>query len=163
MNQEYQQFLNFKEFLQKLRITARQELFMKQMYKECILHDFELFYSTNIAQDEPENPHLLLWRPSNKNHEPENCIVFKIQGKFFQVKPHEQSSTGLLMRFLIQVYVKGKYECPYCYRKKKKIGNFIEVCNVCLQSCCTKCREKIKHCNNCKKGSGNYTMKFNEI
>ena len=157
-----QNFRNFQEFLQELRMTEKQKVFMEQMFKECVLHDMELLFSNHIVDDESKNPRLLLWRPT-QDEEPVQSIYFKIQKRFVQVTPTELSSTGLLMRFIISVYVKEKYQCPYCHRKRKKVGYFIEMCSVCLQSCCPKCREGITHCNNCKKQAGHYSLKFDEV
>ena len=161
-NKESEKFTNFKEFLQLVHMNDKQRTFLIQMFKECELHDLELLFSFDIDKDVPVDSKKILWCPSNNYNDANDCINFKVNDRHFQIKPTEDSSSGLFLKFIIQALIEGVYECDYCHKKTQDKGSFIEICHNCLQSCCYKCRMKIVHCRNCKK-ENMYSIKFQEI
>ena len=150
--------------LELLQIWKTQTPFWSRKYRKCvlvemiikesILHDIKTEYISYQDQDVMEDD-IMYW---NLNFTDDAIVVWlNGRGVPFTITDVEDFSSGLFIRYSKMICIDNNYICPYCKKPFQDEGRFIQFCRVCGESCCNKCRNRIKKCKNCSRESLNYS------
>ena len=129
---------------------------IQMVIKECVLHDIKTSYIPHSQVNSLTEDDIIYW---NLNFYYDSVVMWlNCKGMPFSITNIEDFSSGLFIRNMKMICFDKKYICPYDNSISYDEGRFIEFCNVCGESCCEKCRFKIRRCRNCYRDASNYSI-----